>query len=313
MRPEALLDGRLKLRHLVLVTAIAEHGSLVHTAEHLHVTQPVLTRGLRELEGILGVTLFDRGPRGVTPTVFGEAFCDHARTVLAELRNAERHVTELADARTGTVTVGTHLTGTNLLLPKALATLKAERPAVTAIVREATPDLLLAELLSGQIDLTLGRIPPGHDGPRVQRRVLYRERITLVTRAGHPAQELAEPNLGDLLGYPWILPVAQTALRGEVERVFWRQGLDVPTDRIECTSFLTIRTLLLETDSVATLPYLVARSDEGIAPLNTPLEPVGHTVGVTLPAGRAPTPAVRALLDHLDAAAVRLRETTETD
>jgi DNA-binding transcriptional LysR family regulator len=59
-----LLDGRLKVRRLVLVVTVAEQGSVVGAAERLRVTQPVITRGLRELEQILGVELFD----GVTPT-----------------------------------------------------------------------------------------------------------------------------------------------------------------------------------------------------------------------------------------------------
>ena len=54
-----ILDGRLKLRHLTLVVAIADRGSVVAAAQALHVTQPVVTRGLREVEDVLGVRLFE--------------------------------------------------------------------------------------------------------------------------------------------------------------------------------------------------------------------------------------------------------------
>src|SRR5580698_1567447 len=83
-----LLNGRLKLRHLVLVTAIADQGSVLRAAEQLRLAQPAVTRSLREVEQILGVELFERGPRGCTPSMFGVAFLEHARTVLAELRLA---------------------------------------------------------------------------------------------------------------------------------------------------------------------------------------------------------------------------------
>ncbi|KUL45992.1 LysR family transcriptional regulator [Streptomyces sp. NRRL F-4489] len=306
MNPDDLLNGRLKLRHLVLLTALADHGSLLRAAEHLHVTQPALTRTLRELETLLGVELFERGPRGMTPTVYGRAFAAHARRVLAELRQAGRHLAELADGQVGTVTVGAHLAGTNVLLPRAIAALKAERPRVTVVVREATPDLLEAELLAGDVDFTLGRLLPSPD-TRVTQHTLCRESIRLVTRAGHPAHTLGDPALEDLLAYPWVVPVPQTALRHELEEALWRRGLSLPEDRVECTSILTLRTLLLETDMVAALPELVARGDDRLAMLPTALEMMGQTVGVTLPADRPLTLTARLLLRHLRAAAADIR------
>lgn len=305
LRPDSLLDGRLKLRHLVLFVAVAEHGGAVRAAERLHVTQPVVTRGVRELEEILGVELFERTARGMTPTVFGTALLDHARTILGEVRRAGSHVAELSGGETGTVTVGTHLVGSNVLLPRAIARLKAERPGVTVVVREATPDLLLADLLTGAIDLMVGRLTPV-DGARCVQRPLYREPISLVTRTGHPAAGLDSPDLPDLLHYPWIVPVAQTALRHEVETVLTRRGLPLPENRVECTSILTLRSLLLDSDMIAALPLLVAHDEDRLAILPIPLD-VERTVGVTLAADGTATPATRLLLEHLDAAGEDIR------
>ncbi|MDT7669263.1 MAG: hypothetical protein QOC74_2046, partial [Pseudonocardiales bacterium] len=130
MEADRLLDGRLKLRHLVLVATIAEQGSVVRAAESLRVTQPVVTRGLRELEAILGVELFDRGPRGVSPTVYGTAFLAHAQAVLTQVRQAGQHIAELREGQAGSVTVGTHLAGSNVLLPRAISRLKRARPGL---------------------------------------------------------------------------------------------------------------------------------------------------------------------------------------
>lgn len=309
MRPDSLLDGRLKLRHLVLLVAVAERGGVVKAAEHLHITQPVVTRGIRELETILGVELFERGPRGMTPTVFGAAFTDHARAILGEVRRAGRHISELADGNAGSVTVGTHLAGSNVLLPRAIARLKAERPGSTVIVREATPDLLLADLLSGEIDLTVGRLTPV-ERARARQLALYTEPIRLVTRVGHPVTALSAPTLEDLLGYPWIVPVAQTALRHEVEAVLARHGLPLPANRVETTSILTMRTLLLDTDVVAALPLLVARDEQRLAILPTAVD-VDRTVGVTLAADATPTPTARLLLRHMTAVAAEIRRELE--
>jgi DNA-binding transcriptional LysR family regulator len=307
MDASRLLDGRLKLRHLVLVTTIAEQGSVGRAAERLHITQPVVTRGLRDLETILGVELFQRGPRGVSPTVIGEAFLEHARAVLAQIRQAGQHVAELNQGHIGTVTVGTHLAGSNLLLPKAILRMKRDRPRGTVVVKEATPDVLAADLLAGRIDLMVGRLTPGDGGQFAQIR-LYQEPIRLVTRVGHPALALPRPSLGDLLSYPWVLPVSQTALRHELEEVFFAEGLPLPKDRVECTSILTLLHLLLDSDTVGALPMLIAEEDDRLTALPTPLRSVYRLVGVTLPRDRAPSPGTRLLLDHLRHAASEIRE-----
>ncbi|TDC70424.1 LysR family transcriptional regulator [Actinomadura sp. GC306] len=299
MRPLDLLNGRLKLRHLVLVVAIADQGSVLRAAEHLHLAQPAVTRSLREVEGILGVELFTRGPRGVTPTLFGDAFIEHARAALAELRRAGERITGLADGEVGTVTIGTLLAGSNVLLPRAIAALKKDRPGITVIVQEATFDAQVPRLLDGEIDLILGRLNPIDDLHGLRQITLYGEPVRLVGRRGHPARSLPDLGLADLLGYPWVLPLEQTALRAELEQVFRAEGLALPGDLVECTSVLTVRTLVRDTDMIAALPELVARTDADIAPLPVPLETVRRQVGVTLPAHRAPTPSARIMLDHL--------------
>ncbi|MFJ6518045.1 LysR substrate-binding domain-containing protein [Streptomyces filamentosus] len=356
-----LLDGRLKFRHLTLLIAVYECGSVVRAAESLHLTQPAATRTLRELEAVAELPLFVRVPRGMRPTVYGEALVGHARAVVAEVRRAEEHLTGLRQGREGTVTVGTLLAGANVLLPRAVARLKRERPRLTVVVREGTPDVLHPALLGGELDVIVGRMgtAPGEgEGEKVRQRTLYREPIRLAVRAGHPlltgggrggnAQtdgegaggsepggnaptdgegpggsrpDLIAPtdgegarrsdrggiSLTDALAHPWILPVEQTALRQELGALFVERGLSLPADRVECTSILTMRALLLQTDMVALLPELVLRDDEQLAALPVELPSVGRTVGVTEAAHRTRTPALEALLRHLDEEAALLR------
>ena len=318
---DRLLDGRLKLRHLVLVATIAEQGSVVRAAERLRVTQPVVTRGLRELEAILGVELFDRGPRGVSPTIYGAVFVTHAQAVLTQVRQAGQHIAELRAGEAGTVTVGTHLAGSNVLLPRAIARLKKTRPGLRVIVREATPDVLLADLLVGRVDLIVGRLTPRDDGGRTAQIRLYHEPVRLVTRAGHPALSGAAtpaptespasdggPPLAELLAYPWVLPVDQTSLRRELEEVFSAQGLPLPADRVECTSMPTLRSLLLDTDAIAALPMLITEDDDRLAMLDTPLSSVSRLVGVTVARNRTPSPGAELMLERLREVAGEIRQ-----
>ncbi len=311
MEVNRLLDGRLKLRHLVLVDALSERGSIVGAAAHLHMSQPAATRVLQELETLLGLSLYERHPRGVSPTIFGTAFTEHARAVLAQVTSAGRHLNELANAELGTVTVGTHLAGSNMLLPRAIVAVKRRHPHVTVIVHEAMPEGLLVDLDSGRVDFIVGRLTTAVARPSTVQRTLYDEPITLVARRDHPALSLASATLADLVSYPWILPGPETVLRGELERAFIRNELSLPDNRVECTSILTVRQILAESDAIAALPMLIAYGDERITTLPVSLTPMSHTVGVTLPMERPTSPSTTVLLAQLQVVAEGMRRSME--
>ncbi|WP_336790821.1 MULTISPECIES: LysR substrate-binding domain-containing protein [Gordonia] len=293
-----LLDGRLKIRHLVLIDALSRQRSVVGAAAELHITQPVATRSLRDIETVLGVELFERGPRGVTPTIFGVAFTEHARAILAQLNQAGRHVVELADADRGTVSVGTHLAGSNVLLPQAIADLKADRPLLTVIVREGSPEALSSELEAGRIDMIVGRLTAPSTST-LTRIPLYEENVEVFAGAGHPLAHTDRLSLAELSNLPWILPGTETALRHELEEAFARTGVPLPEDRVEATSFLTVRELLRRTRTIAVLPSLIGRADSHLVRLPVDLPSVGHSVGLTVVAHRALSPAGRTLFDSL--------------
>ena len=113
--------------------------------------------------------------------------------------------------------------------------------------------------------------------------------------------------LADLMCYPWVVPVTETALRRELEGAFLREGLPLPADRVECTHILTTRHLLLQSDAIGVLPGLIARGEPGLAPLPVELPFVSSAVGLTSAADRASSPATRALADCLRAVAADLR------
>ncbi|MEV5203999.1 LysR substrate-binding domain-containing protein [Streptomyces sp. NPDC053720] len=137
--------------------------------------------------------------------------------------------------------------------------------------------------------------------------VLYEESVRIVVGTHHPAAGEAGLTLPDLLAHPWILPGTETVLRRELEEFFVRAKLPLPENRIECTSFLTVRQLLVETDVVAVLPGLIGADDPRLTPLPITLDPIGHSVGITLPRNRPLSPSTRALLRKLRAAAAGLK------
>jgi DNA-binding transcriptional LysR family regulator len=306
-----LLDGRLKMRHLVLVDAVTRQGSVIGAAASLHIGQPVATRTLQELEAILGVSLYERGPRGVTPTTIGEAFTGHARAILAQLSQAGRQVTEFADADRGTVVVGAN-PGSHMLLPQAIAGLKRQRPLLTVIVRESSPEALSADLEAGRIDLIVGRFTSTTEFE--VRMPLYDEFIEICARAQHPLAQRCTINFADLGAYPWVIPGTESALRREVEQLFARHAMPLPDNRVEASSWLIVRQLVLGSDFVAALPGLIGLHEPGLRALPLSVGPIQHSVGITTAAGRVLSPSANALIQRLqEAATERLRDESEDD
>lgn len=279
MLSEKLLDGRLKLRHLTTIVLVAEKGTISGAARALKVAQPVVTRTLHEIESTLDVELFERKPRGVVPTIYGEILIATSRTVIAQVRNAGRQIEAVTNADAGRIEVGTYLAGSNLLLPRSIARVKAIHPHLTVVVRDATPDILNQQLRSGVIDLAIGRLTVQARPPLAQER-LYDEPMLVVSRHEHPVHRTRSPSLAQLTSYPWVFPVAQTALRRELENVFLKNNLLIPENRVECTSILTLRQFVIETDALAVLPAYIAVADSDLRPLKFDLA-VRRSVGVT--------------------------------
>ena len=142
----------------------------------------------------------------------------------------------------------------------------------------------------------LGRLPEVQEEEAVLSEPLYYEPVSLVVRSGHPLLARKNLQLKHLIEQAWILPSEGTVLRREIDNAFHSAGLPVPRNSVESVSVLTNRTLLLETDMVAVMPYQVIQLYEEVGLLKrlpirikTDLGPVGFTVRV----GHELTPAVQ--------------------
>lgn len=298
MATDSLLDGRLKLRHIRVVQTIAEYGTLVRASEALYVTQPVVTRALSEIEEILGNEIFTRGPKGVSLTEFGEEFLRDAAVIVARLRDLERRIELRADGRTGRLNVGNHLSGSTSVLPMAIAQFKLRCPEATVSVREASPDQLVELLRNGEVDVVVGRLSEQFLDPVFVLEELFREPACVVARVGHPLTDLQELTLRDLRDEAWILPLAQTSLRREIDRFFASERVPLPRNLIESTSAVMMRAILHAGNTIAVMPQQLAESDSGLRVLPVKLK-VERSVGVITHASRESTALSRRFLEEL--------------
>ncbi|MCR8922808.1 LysR family transcriptional regulator [Dasania sp. GY-MA-18] len=288
MTPDSLerhFVSRLKIKHLRLLVTVGEQKNIFKAAQIMNMAQPAATKTIRNIETALDMSLFDRSSRGVSPTPYGEVIIKHAKLILSQIKHVSEELISIQDGISGKVSIGTLLAASPTLLPKSLATLKQERGNISVSVIEGTNDMLLPSLEMGDIDIVVGRLPEIQENESLKSEVLYYEPIAIVARKNHPLSKKDKLSLKDLVNEQWILPSEGTTLRREIDNAFHKEGLNVPQSCIECVSILTNRTLLLETDMVAAMPYQVIRSYEDMGLLTqlpikiqAALGPVGYTV-----------------------------------
>lgn len=120
----------MNLHHLAVFHAIAEAGSISAAAQRLHISQPALSRELKDFEARLGVTLFDRLPRGMRMTHAGEVLREYASRLFDIARTAEAAMREISDARMGLLSIGASNTIGTYVLPPRLAIFRRTHPGV---------------------------------------------------------------------------------------------------------------------------------------------------------------------------------------
>lgn len=293
---------RLKLKQLRLLIAVERHGSILHAAREMNLSQPAATKMIQDLETDFEVQLFTRTNRGVVPTMFGDSLIRNGKLVFAQIAHAAQELDDLAEGTAGRVVVGTLLAASARVLPMAIETILRERPDLVVKVVEGTNEVLMPALRAGELDLVVGRLPTHRYRGDLDQMTLYEERIVAIVRAGHPLAAQPAVSAEDMAGYGWILPPAETTLRRQLDQHFDRWSDTAPKRVVESVSYLTNRALVLASDLISVVPSHVARADldsGGFAQLAWTV-PVGTgPVGVSFRRRGSLSPAAQAFIRTL--------------
>ena len=178
----------MELRHLRYFVAVAEDESVTRAAARLHVSQPPLSRQIRDLEDELGVALFDHGPKAVRLTEAGRVFLGEARAAVQRVDEAIQTVKAVASGQLGEIHVGYAPSLTVELLPGALRFFHEENPGVRVRLYDMSTREMLRGLQDGKLDVAfLIEVPP-----KVLTGIVFKElRRYGVWLATHPAHPLA--------------------------------------------------------------------------------------------------------------------------
>jgi DNA-binding transcriptional LysR family regulator len=293
---------RLKSRQTLLLVALDEARSLRKAAASLNMTQPTATKLLQDLEHTVGLALFDRGRRGIQPTVYGEVMIRHARFMLADLERARLELDALASGATGRLKIGAVISAIPFLLARAVARLKRENPGLFVSIDVGTSDALVPALAKGELDILLARPLVLADRPEFDYEDLVDEPLRVVARVGHPLASAGRLAVKDLADWPWALLPAASPMRKVLAPVFAEMGPRHPHDVVETSSMMTMVALLQESDMLAVMPVDVADFNVKhglLARLPVALPPIMGSYGVVTRRDRPVPPGAIAFLRHL--------------
>ena len=199
----------MELRHLRYFVAVAEQGGFTRAATLLHLSQPALSRQIRDLERELCVQLLIRGPVGVLPTPAGEVFYERARHVLAAVDEAARATRRAAEGQR-TLRVGVWLPLPGGLHISLLTAFGHAHPEVHLSWREIGFAEYEQPLLDGEVDVALMWLPV--DPERLLAVPLASEPRGLAVPRGHALWDAESVPLADALSLP-LAPVHQVSTR----------------------------------------------------------------------------------------------------
>lgn len=201
---------RYDLPDLRLVAAIADSGSLTRAAERVHLAASSASHRLTQLEAALGVALFERHARGLTPTAAGESLLRHARQVFAQLEQMHADLAPYAEGVRGHVTLWANTHATHSFIPDDLADFLRRHPQVSVTLAEHTSPEIVVAVARGEVEI--GVFAGRADDADVETIPYRADRLVLITPAAHPLATRASARLVDVLDYPFVMLHAGSAI-----------------------------------------------------------------------------------------------------
>jgi len=213
-------------------------------------SQSAASKMLAEIERIAGVRLFERLPRGVEPTDYGEILIRRGRSMLADLRHAARELAGRKAGDIGAVAIGSVATPSIALVVDAIRELGAKLDMVEISLDVGTSPALVDRLIALEFDFVIARMPDTIDPRNFDYNDLDQEEGCFVVRAGHPLADRDPVALRDLADLQWVVEPRGSFMRQSVEQLFRSHGIAPPRRVINSTSHILSLAIAAATDAV---------------------------------------------------------------
>lgn len=302
----------LELRQLRHVLAVAQHGSFGRAAAALHMTQPALSRSLKQIEWETGSVLFDRSASGVTPTEQGRLLVRRARELVDAADELEREITRHRVGGTDQISLGAGGYAAETVVPAALARFLSDNDLVRVRVVRANWEELPRRLRARELDFFVAEFSSLVDDHDLRVEPMARHQGFFVARKGHPLAGRAPVPPEEILAFPFVAlapypPRALQPMLAARRPVSARQP-GRPFPAVECTSLAAAKRIIGDSDGIAplTLPMFADELARGsVVVLGTAPWAYVHYAVVSLK-GHAPGIAGSRLIGCLEQAETEL-------
>lgn len=279
-----VLRPHLEWRHLKILDTVVKLGSASAAANQLNISQPAVSRTLKELENMVRQPLFVRLRLGLEPTETATLLASlNARTSPC-VQGIPQALAALPGHLTGRLSVGMLPFSSQDIVPKAFGILSNEHPHLRLQALPAPYHMLSSALRQGEIDCYLGLLRSPSPYAELVEHPLMKARYYLVARADHKIHRRAK-DLSDLTNQKWVVARHGTPIRAYFESLFDSIGSKPPVQTLEMLTFDSSEQMIIHSDAVALLFYdqwHLRKLNPSLKIIDIDLPDAQCTIGITL-------------------------------
>ncbi len=243
---------QMDVQDIELIRTIAETGTLSHTSEKLHMSQPTLSKRLARLEQILGTELFHRYPRGLAPTDIALYILSKAEPLRAQISEIERNVELMTQLERGHLSLGVGPIVEQTILPDVLTRFVESTGMVELTILTEDENTLLEMFTASELDVIVGPFSPEEHAATDRIAIpMISDKIIAVARPEHPVFKHAAEGKPEIQDYQWVAPRTQ----GTVERLDNHPALSQM--KVLTENYAVLRMLTAATDVICAGPRAV--------------------------------------------------------
>ena len=205
----------VNLLQLEALVNLVEERSFSRAAKRMYLTQPSLTKHIRNLEDALGAKVVDRASRALTLTPEGRLVCDYARRILKLREEAADRVMRLRDAESGDIRIAASTIPATYILPNTIGGFRKRYPGIRTTVRTADSSEVIEMILENEAEVGfVGKRPPAG---KLVAEALWKDRLVLAVPAAHPLAKRRGVRLREIEKEPFVIREKGSGTRETIE------------------------------------------------------------------------------------------------
>lgn len=250
----------MNIRQLKQFVAVAQSGSISRSAKDLNISQPALTRSLKNLEEDMGVELISRRSNGVFLTAYGEHLLEYASCIVGDSERVRREINAMRLGRRGQISIGVGPAFCGTILSGMIDRLLADGSQLEVRIVEGFIEDLCSELRSGSLDAVLSLFPENFDLSDLSFSNLCEVESLVVAGSDHKLANKRNVNRRQLALCDWVIADQKYAARTFREYLS-REEVPDGVHHVRANSLRVIKSMVVDSNYLAILPKMLIQEE----------------------------------------------------